>query len=83
MLLDISHDSPWHRDSDCNVPHSCTRLNTLDTLDADWSAPTSHTGTHCPQKGSSLPPDPQELSADRRMNSMPRFTSLSRQSLRL
>ena len=41
MLLDISLDSPWHSDFDCNVPHSCTRLNTLDTLDADWSAPTS------------------------------------------
>ena len=38
MLLDISHDSPWHRDSDYNVPHSCTRLN---TFDADWSAPNS------------------------------------------
>ena len=45
--------------------------------------PYRYTGTHCPQKGSLLPPDPHVLSADRRMNSMPRFTSLSRQSLRL
>ena len=41
-----------------------------------------HTSAHCP-KGSSLPPDPHVLSAEGKKNSLPRFTSLSRQSLRL
>ena len=38
---------------------------------------TFHTSTHCPQKGISLLPDLQVLSASRRTNSWPRLTSLS------